>query len=128
MDYQQHLIRRIKNDLEFLVSKQALTQQDYDGMAHTLDVASLGTEVKAIELVRKIPPPSLPRRPSPTEICVARFDYTMSAPDDLNFVVGDEIILLERLNNDWWRGKREGREGIFPANVSSLSSPPQLDL
>ena len=43
-------------------------------------------------------------------------------PDELPFVKGDVISVLETVYADWWRGELRGRRGIFPANrvVSDL--------
>lgn len=37
-------------------------------------------------------------------------------PDELPFIKGDVIRVLETVYADWWRGELRGREGIFPAN------------
>lgn len=37
-------------------------------------------------------------------------------PDELPFIKGDVIKVLETVYADWWRGELRGREGIFPAN------------
>lgn len=36
--------------------------------------------------------------------------------DELPFVRGDVIRVVECVYQDWWRGELRGREGIFPAN------------
>jgi hypothetical protein len=50
----------------------------------------------------------------------AMFDFTGQATEDLEFIEGDTILILERtqIENDWWRGKnmRTGKEGVFPSN------------
>ncbi|KJH47369.1 SH3 domain protein [Dictyocaulus viviparus] len=46
---------------------------------------------------------------------VAMFDFDAIEPTDLSLKVGDRIMVLER-KDDWWRGRCNGREGIFPAN------------
>ena len=37
-------------------------------------------------------------------------------PDDLTFVQGDIIEIVEENNPDWWTGRFQGREGLFPSN------------
>lgn len=37
-------------------------------------------------------------------------------PNDLTFSQGDIIEITEETNPDWWTGRFQGREGIFPSN------------
>ena len=50
----------------------------------------------------------------------ATFDYAGTAADELTFKEGDKIIILEKTNADWWRGKIGGMEGLFPANHANM--------
>lgn len=36
--------------------------------------------------------------------------------DDLSFKVGDIIEIVEETNADWWTGRLNGRQGLFPSN------------
>uniref|UniRef100_A0A3P8W273 Neutrophil cytosolic factor 2 n=1 Tax=Cynoglossus semilaevis TaxID=244447 RepID=A0A3P8W273_CYNSE len=47
---------------------------------------------------------------------VALHSYKSSNPEDLNFVQGDTITLLSRVNQDWLEGQCSGHTGIFPAS------------
>nr|XP_055241505.1 SH3 domain-containing protein 19 isoform X9 [Gorilla gorilla gorilla] len=49
------------------------------------------------------------------EWCEALHSFTAETSDDLSFKRGDRIQILERLDSDWWRGRLQDREGIFPA-------------
>ncbi|VDO29726.1 unnamed protein product [Heligmosomoides polygyrus] len=56
------------------------------------------------------------------------FDFEAVEPTDLSLKVGDRILVLER-NDDWWRGRCNGREGIFPANyVQKCETPTGVSL
>ncbi|KAI9262716.1 hypothetical protein BY458DRAFT_515180 [Sporodiniella umbellata] len=48
----------------------------------------------------------------------ALFDFRGEQQGDLAFRKGDVISIIKRTNtqNDWWTGKVDGRQGIFPAN------------
>lgn len=46
---------------------------------------------------------------------VAIHSYESSNAEDLNFQQGDTIILLSRVNQDWFEGQSNGNTGIFPA-------------
>ncbi|KAM5255257.1 SH3 domain-containing protein 19 isoform 2-T2 [Ctenodactylus gundi] len=49
------------------------------------------------------------------EWCKALHSFTAETTDDLPFKRGDRILILERLDSDWYRGRLHDREGIFPA-------------
>ncbi|KAI0371312.1 DUF500-domain-containing protein [Pilatotrama ljubarskyi] len=49
---------------------------------------------------------------------IALFNFDAVQPGDLSFKKGQVITVTEKSDdtNTWWKGKLEGREGIFPAN------------
>ncbi|NWI85849.1 SH319 protein, partial [Pitta sordida] len=47
--------------------------------------------------------------------CVALHDFTAETKDDLSFKKGDYIQILEQVDFEWYRGRLNGKEGIFPA-------------
>ncbi|ELW50427.1 SH3 domain-containing protein 19 [Tupaia chinensis] len=49
------------------------------------------------------------------EWCEALHSFTAETSDDLSFKRGDRVLILERLDSDWYRGRLHDREGIFPA-------------
>ncbi|XP_058522749.1 SH3 domain-containing protein 19 isoform X2 [Ochotona princeps] len=51
----------------------------------------------------------------PGEWCEALHSFTAETSDDLSFKRGDRILILQRLDSDWYRGRLHTREGIFPA-------------
>jgi SH3 domain-containing protein 19 len=60
--------------------------------------------------------------------CVARFDYEAGEPDDLDFMSGDVIRIVERVNVEWLRGELRGKTGVFPvAFVEILEDLPISD-
>ncbi|KAK3099484.1 hypothetical protein FSP39_005124 [Pinctada imbricata] len=77
-------------------------------------------------------PPGLPQdgesqpHPSPkgtthgTTLCVALYDFQSNDPGDLNFVTGDKIEIIEKLGDEWLKGKLNGKEGIFPSNFVKI--------
>jgi hypothetical protein len=54
---------------------------------------------------------------------IALFDYTKTDTDEISFSTGDEIIILNKSNLDWWEGRRllGGDIGYFPANRVQVS-------
>ncbi|XP_054418552.1 SH3 domain-containing protein 19 isoform X1 [Pteronotus mesoamericanus] len=49
------------------------------------------------------------------EWCEALYSFTAETSEDLSFKRGDRILILERLDCDWYKGRLRDREGIFPA-------------
>jgi hypothetical protein len=48
-------------------------------------------------------------------------------PADLTFSAGDIIEIVEETNADWWKGRFNGRDGLFPSNyvekITTAASP-----
>lgn len=67
------------------------------------------------------PPPRGPPPPK-AEIARARALYRYAEANDCCFEPGDEIAVLEYMNNEWWLGRnlRTGKEGVFPVNYVSV--------
>ncbi|XP_064004707.1 SH3 domain-containing protein 19 isoform X2 [Pogoniulus pusillus] len=49
------------------------------------------------------------------EWCEALHDFTAETKDDLSFKKGDYIQILEQVDLQWYRGRLNEKEGIFPA-------------
>nr|XP_019782140.1 SH3 domain-containing protein 19 isoform X11 [Tursiops truncatus] len=49
------------------------------------------------------------------EWCEALHSFTAETSDDLSFKRGDQILIMERVDSDWYKGRLRDREGIFPA-------------
>ncbi|WOO81199.1 Regulator of cytoskeleton and endocytosis [Vanrija pseudolonga] len=75
---------------------------------------------------KKAPPPPPPLKPKPGAAakvyCTAIFDYEAQAAGDLSFSAGDRIEIVERTDSaeDWWTGRLDGRQGIFPGNYTQV--------
>ena len=119
MAYRDHLLDRIKIDLQFLVDSNDLSSYDYEQIVSKLPFP---TPQRAMM-------PPLPQRPQQAqpemrapvpEMARVLHSYVQGQPDDLGLIQGEEVTLLERKNSDWWRGqKSDGSVGIFPSNVST---------
>ncbi|ORY87763.1 putative BAR adaptor protein RVS167 [Protomyces lactucae-debilis] len=80
---------------------------------------------RASSLAGKKAPPPPPTKPSALkkkEVAVALYDYAAQADGDLSFAAGDRIEVVQRTDesNDWWTGKLNGRQGVFPGNYVRL--------
>ncbi|NXQ79707.1 SH319 protein, partial [Nyctibius grandis] len=49
------------------------------------------------------------------EWCEALHDFTAETKDDLSFKKGDYIQILEQVDSEWYRGRLNEKEGVFPA-------------
>ncbi|PIO28909.1 hypothetical protein AB205_0214510 [Aquarana catesbeiana] len=56
--------------------------------------------------------------------CEALYDFAAEAEDDLSFKKGDKILIIERLDLEWYKGRLNGREGILPAAFVQICSGP----
>ncbi|KAK9389914.1 hypothetical protein V1515DRAFT_613416 [Lipomyces mesembrius] len=63
-----------------------------------------------------------PRRPRGSQ-AVALYNFEGEQDGDLGFRKGDMITIVKKSDSkdDWWTGRRDGREGIFPANYVELA-------
>lgn len=70
------------------------------------------------------PPPPLkpkPKPPVPQAVYVsAVYDFEAQAEGDLSFRAGDRIELVKKTDSqeDWWTGRLNGQEGVFPGGSS----------
>ena len=62
-----------------------------------------------------VPPKSPVQANTEMPYCVAIYDFSGETPDDLSFVSGDRIELLEHVGADWLKGSLNGRTGMFPS-------------
>ncbi|XP_072899004.1 SH3 domain-containing protein 19 isoform X3 [Hemitrygon akajei] len=54
----------------------------------------------------------------------ALYNFVGDNEDELNFKVGDTIILLESIDADWLKGELQGKEGIFPRSFVQVLKDP----
>lgn len=72
--------------------------------------------------VAPAPVDTSPRSSSNTPKAVALYTFSGEEYGDLPFRKGDVITILKKSDSqdDWWTGRVNGREGIFPANYVEL--------
>jgi len=83
-----------------------------------------GAAAPAFAVGKKAPPPPPPLKPKPKpaeperQYVVALYDFEAQADGDLDFKQGDRIEVLEKTESseDWWTGRLDGRQGVFPGN------------
>lgn len=57
--------------------------------------------------------------------CLAKFKYTSTREDELSLEKGDEVIVMEKEADGWWRGRCGTRIGWFPFNYVEEAPKPQ---
>ncbi|KDQ14338.1 hypothetical protein BOTBODRAFT_32805 [Botryobasidium botryosum FD-172 SS1] len=84
----------------------------------------------AAALKRTVPPPAPkqtlpPPSPAPQHPqAKALWDFAGNDSGDLPFKQGDVIDIIDESNPDWWTGRLNGREGMFPSNhVEKVATP-----
>lgn len=45
---------------------------------------------------------------------MALYDFTAETEGDLPFQQGDRILVTDHIDDEWWSGRMNGREGFFP--------------
>ncbi|KAH8120689.1 BAR-domain-containing protein [Phellopilus nigrolimitatus] len=85
--------------------------------------SSGGAAAAAAAATKRAPPPPPPLKPkprieAPVQYVVALYDFAAQADGDLEFNTGDRIEVVKRTESseDWWTGRLNGREGVFPGN------------
>jgi len=82
---------------------------------------SQGGAITAAAAAKRAPPPPPPLKPklkSAAHYVVALYDFEAQADGDLSFNTGDRIEIVEKTESveDWWTGKLNGQQGVFPGN------------
>ncbi|KAM4710084.1 tyrosine-protein kinase Tec isoform 2-T3 [Discoglossus pictus] len=86
------------------------------------------------DALRTRPPPPRPPDQEPeeeekkVEIVIAMFDFKPTESHDLNLVIGEEYIVLEKKDVHWWKAKdKYGKEGYIPSNYVTEKKLNNLD-
>jgi hypothetical protein len=79
--------------------------------------------------------PPLPRGPAPPsagkggqnggpkkEFAIALYDNEVDDEEELAFVVGQRIEVIEKDDSGWYKGRLNGKEGLFPVNYVKLEA------
>lgn len=52
--------------------------------------------------------------------CKVIYSYRENKPDELSLAVGDVVEIFEEVEEGWWRGKLNGKIGVFPSNFVEM--------
>ena len=58
-------------------------------------------------------------------LAIATNSYQAAQEDELSLLKGDRVVIFEKLEDGWWRGKCGDKEGWFPSNFvqEEIKSP-----
>jgi amphiphysin len=62
------------------------------------------------------PPPGPPAGGPKKHLVVGLYDHEPDADDELPFLAGDTIEVIDSSDEGWWKGRCNGKEGLFPTN------------
>ena len=92
--------------------------------AYTAPAAgSAGSPKVATAAATAAPPPAAPKPGAAAapklRKAIALYDYVSETEGDLNFSKDDviEIVNMTESQEDWWTGRKDGREGFFPGTA-----------
>uniref|UniRef100_A0A8C2X3R5 Intersectin-1 n=1 Tax=Cyclopterus lumpus TaxID=8103 RepID=A0A8C2X3R5_CYCLU len=65
-----------------------------------------------------------PTEPTPPKLTsvIGMYDYVAQNDDELAFLKGQVITVVNKDDCDWWKGELGGREGLFPSNYVKLTT------
>ncbi|KAJ7722727.1 SH3 domain-containing protein [Mycena maculata] len=118
-----HVVSQVESNVNFLVSQNYISESDA-----SLFLAKLPSSSSP----RAMPTPAAPRRgisvsaPPPVVQARALWPYNENGQDadDLSFSAGDIIEVVKEENADWWMGKVNGKQALFPsAYVEKIAAP-----
>lgn len=133
-------VTSLHNELEFLFESEVISQALYDDICNKIPrkltpgqkldlpgsqvvgIAEVTERVAAVQITPAAPSPPVAVHPASAGSggkVEALYDYVAQDPTDLALVKGDQIDIIEKLNNDWWKGRGpSGKEGIFLPTTS----------
>ena len=62
-----------------------------------------------------------PSKPAP--LALAIYDFPGETQSDLSFCAGEEIELIEKIDDQWMRGRARDQEGTFPSAFVEVVVP-----
>lgn len=134
-----HIVSQMQSNVEFLVSQHHISRADANQILAKLPSVDAGDAVAqpprsfgnaatrtparaTFPSPASTPPAPGGRRqvPAAPQAVQARaiwsYNENNADPSDLSFSAGDVIEIVEESNKDWWMGKVNGKQALFPAN------------
>ncbi|KAJ7178859.1 SH3 domain-containing protein [Mycena crocata] len=121
-----HVVSQVESNVNFLVSQNYISHSDA-----SVFLAKLPSSSASQGMSMPTPTPT-PRRgfgaPAAPAVVQARalwpYNEDGRDADDLSFSAGDIIEVVKEENADWWMGKINGKQALFPsAYVEKIAAP-----
>ncbi|KAH9018468.1 hypothetical protein EDB85DRAFT_2294492 [Lactarius pseudohatsudake] len=156
-----HIVSQTRQNVEFLISQGEISHdvgrgilaklptvnevalRDLSEQTRRMTIPSPPLSQPSIDYSPHGPPsgPPVRRNIPPSQPSIQRakalWSYNENGlePNDLSFRAGDVIEIVAETNADWWTGKSNGKQGLFPSNyvekfpgsASPPSYPPSRD-
>jgi len=145
-----HIVSQTRHNVEFLMAQNEIPRDVGHGILAKLPTSSdvalrdLSDQTRRMTIPSPPPQPSTEydrppgalsgppvRRTSQARPSMQRakalwgYNDNASEPNDLSFRAGDIIEIVAETNEDWWTGRLNGRQGLFPSNyVEKISGSP----
>ncbi|KAF5359130.1 hypothetical protein D9756_003294 [Leucocoprinus leucothites] len=124
-----HIVSQIENNVDFLATQGYISQTDASSFLAKLPRSDSPRNALVPPFPTPTPRSTVPSpAPAPAAPAVpqARALWAWSGQDagDLTIAQGDVIEIIEETNNDWWTGRLDGRQGIFPASYAEKIQAP----
>ncbi|KAJ7678550.1 SH3 domain-containing protein [Mycena rosella] len=112
-----HVVSQVESNVNFLVSQNYISHSDASAFLAKLPSSSAPHAMP-------MPTPAAPRRgmsasaPAPAVVQArALWPYNEDGrdADDLSFSAGDIIEVVKEENADWWMGRVNGKQALFPS-------------
>jgi len=123
-----HIVSQIEQNVNFLASQNYISNGDASAILTRLP----NVDEKAVANLaignRNIPSPAMPHPvPTPSTSAQSRalwgYNENGQDPNDLSFAAGDIIEIVEETNADWWTGRLNGKQGLFPSTYVEKLPP-----
>ncbi|KAI4874469.1 hypothetical protein NFI96_026243 [Prochilodus magdalenae] len=74
--------------------------------------------------IKLLEPNSGKTTPAPQPLCqvIAMYDYKAANEDEMSFLKGQLINVLNKDDSDWWKGELNGVTGLFPTNYVKMTT------
>ncbi|KAJ7284620.1 SH3 domain-containing protein [Mycena rebaudengoi] len=124
-----YLVSQTRQNVEILVSQNHISAADGRDILAKIPTASdrsmLALEQQTQSLLISAPP-AVPHSNRPRNAqarALWGFNEDGRNSNDISFRAGDMIEIVAETNSDWWTGRFNGRQGLFPSNYVEKQTP-----
>ncbi|KAF8896516.1 hypothetical protein BD779DRAFT_1668288 [Infundibulicybe gibba] len=130
-----HVIAQVESNVQFLAAQNYISQADASAMLSKLpntnnnSVAPLAARMNNVAISTPAAPPTpqrAPSMPAPETTFQARAIWAYNEdnrPRRPLLSAGDIIEIVDETNQDWWTGRINGKQALFPANYVERLPP-----